>query len=87
MHGEGIIHGDLKGVGLETLKLLRLLIRFSKGQHPDRSTPSCMSRRLRTYRHHLRLSVLYNVNSIASRWHDKVDESRTSESYPVWYQG
>ena len=35
MHGEGMIHGDLKGVGGRTSTSHCFLISFLKGEHPD----------------------------------------------------
>ena len=88
MHGEGVVHGDLKGVNLLTpTQLHYLLTDLSKGQYPDRSRWPRTSRRLRTHHHHLRLCISYNLDLIRKRWDDKVDESGALESKSVRVEG
>ena len=85
MHGEEMVHGDLKGVNLPTpVQLFCLLTDLSKGQHSDRPRWPRAPRRLRTHYHCLRF---YNLKFIYRWWDYKMDESRAPQSGSVLFEG
>ena len=79
IHGQGMIHGDLKGVCLRYLRSCsrHTDLNIRQGKHSDRpswKSPPC---RLRPAYHHIRPHELFLLELVRPGWHGPVDGSGT----------
>ena len=65
MHGEGIVHGDLKGVGPGTaLNIILSSDSIFTGKRPDRQAWPCLSCGLRAYHDYLGLHKFHFLSLV-----------------------
>jgi hypothetical protein len=85
MHGQGIVHGDLKGVCVRTLSSPSCTrLNRPKGKHPDQPQRSCLLSRLQSP--HDNLGPVDNFILMHRGRHNSMDESRAPRPGHVWYE-
>ena len=85
IHGQGMIHGDLKGVRFRQLESLSYLTELiCQGQHTDRPNWQRLPGGLWSAYDHLGPQIPFFLELMYTGWHGPVDEPGASRSATVW---